>query len=309
MVSDAQGQAKRTTQAAALLFLIGGPIALGALLFWELHTPKPATRTPVVINRNALLPHGYAGPCLNCHTIQELGPMDLSAANMSAFAMTARDRRLLEVGQKVVVPSLLMQLRVPALTRDDILPHDYVGVCSNCHVILDVRPSPAYVASALDNAQRPLGLLNARRPGPTVHPADHRSVADERIRTVSGYVALFLFLLSTAYVVARVLMRHDPARWKGRFKLKPLMKYHQFASAALMAVVLVHWHYSDRGNNALHLAVVALFWLGAAGVVMRKNALTNKVARKGIRLVHTQRFIFIGLIILLVVGHLWVGVQ
>lgn len=300
---------KKAKQGVALFFLIGGPVLLGALLLWELHTPSPATRTPVVINRNALLSHGFAGPCMNCHTIEDVGPMELSARNMGAFNMTARDRWLLESGQRVVVPDLLMRVRVPALTRDDIMPHDYVGVCSNCHVILDVRPSPAHFEAARRNALRTLGAANARRPGPSVHPGERRSEHDEVIRMVSGFIALLLFVLSTGYVVLRNLLRRDPSRWRGRFKLRDWMRYHQLASIALLGVVLVHWCYSDRGNTPLHLAMVILFWLGAAGFAMRKNALTHALARKGVQLVHTQRYLFVALIVLLVVGHLFVGVR
>ena len=300
---------RKTAQRIAFFFLLGGPAVLCAVFFWELHTPDPATRTPVVINRNALLPHGFAGPCMNCHTIQDVGPMALAVSNMAAFTLSPRDRELLQEGQRVVVPDLLMTVRVPALTRDDVMPHDYVGVCSNCHIVLDVRPSAAHFDAALENARRPLAARFAQRPGPTINPSDRRSRGDELIRTVSGCVALFLFILSTGYIVARNLIRRNPKRWRGRFELKDWMKYHQLSSIALMGVVLVHWYYSDRGNTLLHLGVIVLFWLGAAGFAMRKNALTHKVARKGIRLVHTQRYLFIALIALLVLGHFWVGVR
>lgn len=298
-------------QTVSLVILAGIPVLLGAILLWELHTPEPATRTPVVINRNALLPHDFAGPCMNCHRIQEVGPTELSTHNMVAYNLTARERELVGAGQRVVPPTLAMRTRIPAITRDDLLPHSYVGVCSNCHIVLDLSPSASYLESALANARTPLPLRQSAHPGPTVDDSlDHESFElREELRTLSGLVALALFLISAAYVVMRILLRRDPKRWRKRFDLKKWMTIHQWTSVGVCVTALVHWHYSDRGNNFLHIAVLILFWLGAAGFTMRARSISHKSARKGVRLVHTQRYLFLGLIVLLVVGHLLVSVD
>ena len=61
-------------QNAAFYLLIGVPVVAGAVYLWHLQTPNPRVRTPVFINRTSLLPHRFAGPCMNCHRIQEVGP-------------------------------------------------------------------------------------------------------------------------------------------------------------------------------------------------------------------------------------------
>lgn len=300
-----------TKQTLSLVVLLGLPVLVGCLLLWELHTPSPAVRTPVVINRNALLPHDFAGPCINCHRIAELGPTELNTHNMLAYNLTARERELVDAGQRVVLPTVAMRIRTPAILRDDLLPHSYVGVCSNCHVVLDVRPSASYFDNALASARTPLPVFQSAHPGPTVDGSlDHHGFElREDLRSLFGFVSLVLFFVSAVYVVMRILLRRDPKRWRGRLDLKKWIKIHEWTSVGVCLSAMVHWHYSDRGNNFLHVSVLVLFWLAAAGFTMRARSLSNRSARKGVRLVHTQRYLFVGLIVLLVLGHVLVDVH
>ena len=68
--SPAQGALR---QAGTMLVLIVLPVGLFVWFMWHLHTPSPRPKTSVVITRNSLLPHRFAGPCLNCHRIVDVG--------------------------------------------------------------------------------------------------------------------------------------------------------------------------------------------------------------------------------------------
>ena len=50
------------------------------------------------------------------------------------------------------------------------------------------------------------------------------------------------------------------------------------------------------------LALVIVVWLTAAGLILRYR-MAQKDARRQVKLVHTQRFLFFALIGLLVIGH------
>jgi len=287
-----------------LAFLIAVPAVAGAsYLVWELHTTRPRVKTPIVIDRSSLLPHRYVGPCLNCHQIRETRPMALNQSNMSAFRLSPMNQRLVLSGQSVQVPSVAQLARVPAITRSDILPHRYVGVCSNCHVVLDIRPTRPFMQRAMRRAHQPLvalGLPAERiaRGGAREH---HKN---ELYRNIWGFVALGFFIAGCVYLVMRTLLRIDPAAYKGRFPLKKWLLIHEWSFTGFAISGVLHWYYSERGNNFLHLALLALLWLTAEGYVLRYR-LAGGTANRSLRLVHTQQALFIGLVLLLVIGHLF----
>lgn len=283
-------------KAAALAMAILPLFAVGALTLWKLHHPTPTVRAPVAIDRNALLPHRYAGPCLNCHRIVEVGPVAINAGNMQKFRLSPVERQLLLAGQRVDPPDLSQKLSIPAITRTDGLPHPYVGVCCNCHVVLDVHPSPEFMKEAMRRANQPLAGLNLS----AELTARGGSVLDEsraRYRRGWGYAALPLLVLSVVFIVLRIR-----ARKAGAPQRDPWLGLHEAAAAAFCAAALLHWSYSDRGNNFLHLALVSLAWLAAGGAFLRYR-LARRPAGAPSSISKIQRLSLLALVVLLAVGH------
>jgi len=286
----------------AIVVLLVVPVigTLGYLL-WELHTPRTTVRTPITITRNSLLPHRFAGVCENCHRVIEIGPVQMNRDNMSLFNLTPGDRQLLVAGQRVEVPSLLQRIRVPAISLADRLPHPYVGVCSNCHIILDATTTPGFAQRSMQRAYQPLALGSMATERIMRGGARERE-AREFLRNTFGFIALSLFLCASVYLGMRFLLRTFPDKYKGKLKIKPWFVAHEWCSSAFCLAAILHWYYSDRGNTFLHVALLIVIWLTVAGYVLRYRV-THSQTQKNLRLLHTQRGLFLGLVILLVIGH------
>ena len=284
-----------------LLMVVFPLVGLSVTLMYILHTPEPSVKAPVAIDRNSLLPHRFAGPCMNCHQIREVGPVPMNAGNMSHFKLTKTEQQLLLAGQRVETLGLSRKLSIPAITRSDILPHSFVGVCSNCHLVLDVHPSRAYMQTGFRHAGQPLlysdlGVAQIARGG--VHARPRRS----RLRVLWGLLALPLFGLTLVYIVLQLITRSNPAAYRGSFALDTWRVVHQWCAVGFTAVAMLHWYYSDRGNNFLHLAFVALVSLAGLGCVLWFRMRQEGAGRATIQL-HLQRFGFFALIVLVVLGH------
>jgi hypothetical protein len=221
--------------------------------------------------------------------------------NMKLFNLTLEQRRLLVAGQRVEAPSLLQRLRVPAIQRSETLPHPYVGVCSNCHVILDISPSETFAKRAMRRAYQP--LMSSMKPE-RIANGGTRERDREFWRNLFGFVALGLALFACVYIFMRYLMNRYPAVTKGKFKIKPWFTVHEWCSSGFCLATILHWHFSDRGNNLLHISLLIVIWLTVAGYVLRYR-MAEKTTQKGVRLLHSQRGLFLALVLLLVVGHLF----
>ncbi len=285
-----------------LAFMVVLPLlGLFGCIMWILHTPEPRVKIPVAIDSNSLLPHRYAGPCLNCHRILPGAPTAINRANMHLFRLTDAERQLLLAGQSVEVPTLRQKLSIPAITRSDILPHRYVGVCTNCHLVLDVRPTPAYMQEAMRRAGQHLLRSDLTAVGVAWggFASDHRHT---RTRRLWGYTAIPLFVLAIVYVVLRQLVRWNKAAYEGKFPLGAWLVVHQWCAVAFTAAATMHGYYSDRGNNFLHLAFVSAVSLTLIGAALRYLATTDGPGRATF-LLYTQRLLFLGLIAVGVIGH------
>jgi hypothetical protein len=285
-----------------LLFMVVLPlVSLFTLIMWILHTPDPSVKTMVAIDSNSLLPHRYAGPCLNCHQILPGAPTAMNRANMHAFRLTDVERQLLMAGQSVEVPTLRQKLSIPAITRSDILPHRYVGVCTNCHLVLDVRPTPGYMQEAMRRATQHLLKSDLTAVGVAWggFAADHRHSLTRRLW---GYTAIPLFVLAAVYVVLRQIVRLNPTAYQGRFPLDGWLVVHQWCAVGFTAAATMHGYYSDRGNNFLHLAFVAAVSLTLIGAALRYLAISDGPGRATL-LLHTQRALFMGLLAVGIIGH------
>lgn len=286
------------SKVGAVALIVVPIVVIAVTVIWRLHGAHPDIGAPLAINRNSLLPHRYAGPCMNCHRIIDVGPIAMNRNNFKAFRLSEREQRLLLAGQRVEVPTVSQLLRIPAITRTDSLPHPFVGVCSNCHVVLDVRPSPELMARAMELARQP--LVGADLAPAVIARAGVR--VDEtraRYRVAWGWVALPLLLLTSVYVVLRHLARVTPgAQWP----LERWLTIHAWAGGAFAVAASMHWYYSDRGNNFLHLALVAILWLVVGGSLLRLR-IARSGPGNGRALLHTQRVVFLALIGLAAAGH------
>lgn len=303
-----QRNAATRRKARAFLAALAAPAALFAFVLWTLHHPNPRVIAPVALDRNSFLPHHYAGPCLNCHRIKEIGPVAINAGNMASFPLSPIERQLVLAGQRVDVPDLTQKIRIPAITRVQNLPHAYVGVCSNCHVELDVHPSPEFMNQAMRNAWQPL-LGQGTDPA---HTARGGAIWDEtraRNRIVYGFVALATLLIAAAALVARRVEAH---RWRAdaarqRRVVAVCLAIHGWSAMMFCVAATLHWYYSDRGNNFLHLALVLLSGLAAGGIVLRHRLFSEDGASNSRILLHVHRFTFAAFVGLLVLGHLFAG--
>jgi hypothetical protein len=277
------------------------PLCVLLAYVWHLHTPNPNVKVPVQIDRNRLLPHRYAGPCMTCHKIAEVGPIAMNRDNMHAFRLNATEQRLLLAGQRVEVPTPAQKFGIPAITPDDILPHPYVGVCSNCHIVLDVRPPEAFINRAMQRAHQPLtGLgLGADQIARGGHQEDFRRAL---YRAVWGFVGLALLGPACIYIGMRLLERMRPSVYAGKFKSEEWLAVHAWCAGLFSLVTILHWYYSDRGNNLLHIAFVVVVWMTTAGLVLRHGWAHGK-SRPDAPLLRLQRWFFLILAGLVGVGH------
>jgi hypothetical protein len=204
-------------------------------------------------------------------------------------------------GQSVEVPTLRQKLSIPAITRSDILPHRYVGDCTNCHLILDVRPTAAYMQEAMRRATQHLLKSDLTAVGVAWggFTSDHRYA---RTRRLWGYTAIPLFVLTAVYVVLRQMVRVNPTVYQTRFPLGGWLVVHQWCAVGFTAAATMHGYYSDRGNNFLHLAFVAAVSLTLIGAALRYLAFADGPGRATL-LLHTQRLLFMGLLAVGIIGH------
>lgn len=283
----------------AIIAVIGVVVlGLGALLVGR---AKTHVMTNKIITRNALLQHSFAGICINCHLIQNVGPTPINRRTMGRLRLTEEQRRLVRMGQRVDMPSPANALRTPALTREDLLPHGFVGVCSNCHRVLDVGPSAAFMAQALQQVRLE---TDEDEGGPIAAGASAMEYDEGRedLRDFFGAVALIFFGLLSIYVGLRIALRRYPKELRGKFDLKKQLTIHVWTSLAFTAATLLHWYFSDEGNTFLHLALVLVIWLTVAGLLLRYRLVKGK-ARQNVRLSHSQRLLYPLLIVLLIIGH------
>jgi len=295
-MASPNGKAEQRKATWLLVLMLLPALAFGAFVLWTLHHPNPTVRAPVPIDRNSLLPHLYPGACINCHRIEERGPVAIDAGNMNRHALTPLDRRLILAGQRVEVLPISQRVGVPAITRTDGLPHSYIGVCSNCHVVLDVHPSPEFMQQAMRRASKPLITLS---PAEVAHGGSTLDDARSRRRRLWGYAALPLLLLTVAFVVVRALARARPGLQR---RASRTLVLHEISAAAFCTAALVHWYYSDRGNNFLHLSLVTLSWLVAGGLLMGYRA---KLVRRDVNAAfrRAQWLAFGVFVVLLLLGH------
>ncbi len=300
---DARGAKTETLPAAQPTDPAAMTVAGRLTPMWVSPDPIMPTWIPT-IDRRALLPHLYAGICMNCHVV--LGELPTLPVGPDTPGLLPVDQELVRAGQRVLVPTPMQALKAPLITRESILPHVFKGECSNCHSIVQAGrgASPEYLAQGLQLARTRLvgrGLSDSEIARAQIDPrASVRSIA----MISAGIVALGLFLVSMVYVVMKTLIKLDPKKWRARIDIKKWFRIHEWSSIALAAVAVVHWLLSEQGNAFLHVSLLLLVGLAISGVAYRARAL--KAHRKSMRWVHTQRSLTYVLIALAIAGHLMI---
>lgn len=296
---------KRLVAAFGLLLILG-LIALSIFL----HRPHDKAATGIVIDRSALLPHRFAGVCMNCHLVREVGPVAKNRVTMNQQLVNGQwvsplEQASIRAGMRVDVPTVAQRIAAPSLVTTANLPHHFVGVCSNCHEILDAKPSPVFMQEAFALARQPLNFANLGQLAASGHTHDE---AREMARDFWGYIALIFLLISFGYVVLKRLIASYPERFRRRFSLKRWLVVHEWSAFGFTLCAILHWYYSTAGNTLLHLSLVVTLWLSLAGFMLRQRLLRGK-ARQSLRLLHSQQLLAYLLIVLLIVGHLVSGVN
>jgi hypothetical protein len=275
-----------------------------------MHRPHNRAATGIVIDRSALVPHRFAGVCMNCHLIREVGPVAKNPRTLNERLTSGQwvapfERASIMAGMRVDVPTIAQRIVAPSLVPAASLPHHYVGVCSNCHEILDVKPPPAFMNEAFALARQPLNLA---MPGQLVARGHTHDETRENLRDFWGYLGLLFLIVSFGYVVLKRLIASYPEQFRGRFSLKRQLVIHEWSAFAFTLCAILHWYFSIEGNTLLHLSLAITLWLAFAGFVLRQRVLKGR-ARQSLRLLHSQQLLAYLLVVLLIVGHLISGVD
>lgn len=290
------------------------PIALPPLSP-AIPTALPVAQAPAsipTITRTSLLPHEFAGVCEGCHLILETPIVQVDRETVARFAVSDQDRALVMAGQQVVMPTMVHRLQAPLLGGETVLPHRYVGVCSNCHRVVDLGgspPSPAAMAQA-----RTRLLDRDLDPGQIARASSAPQSSLLRVLNYTfGAVALALFLLGMVYVVLKLVILSKPRAQQGRYRkqyhLKRWFQVHVWALPASTVAIVAHWLCSTRGNALLHLSLVLSIVLMVSGLLLRYRIHRLPFGTAGMRWLHTQRVLTCMLIVAAVVGHLLVPMR
>ena len=280
-------------------------VAIGGLLLLMLaaivFAPPKSDSALGKITNNSLLPHQFVGTCVNCHTINQVHPISINNTTMQHLPLRRYERILVRQGQEVMIPNNQLKLQAPQIfTGQTRLPHQYVGVCSNCHTVLDVGRTKEFMKNSMRLARTGnlIDETNARSKA-----ARNKAEVREELRDFWGWVSLILFIIGSIYVVMRGLIRKNKNKFAKMFKINKWLIIHEWTAVFFTFAVLIHWYYSDRGNNFLHLSLFIIGWLFLAGITLRSRVIKGQ-AQKNLRLLHAQQFLFYLLIILLIIGHL-----
>lgn len=113
----------------------------------------------------------------------------------------------------------------------------------------------------------------------------------------------FLIKWANRFVFVKTRLKNKLIRFN-RFQKKHLMRFHFFINPLILGIALWHWLSSQcRSTSLPEYGLVILCVLTGLGLVM-KFKLCPKRFIKSIYRFHSQPIIFIGMIIVLTVGHL-----
>jgi hypothetical protein len=259
------------------------------------------------ITRSSLLPHRFAGLCMNCHAILGGAPLPISKEHVARLKLTPEEQILVRAGQRVEVPSVFQDIKAPLLARDAVLPHSFRGVCSNCHSVVHAGSGPSQEMLLRGLTQARQRLVAQNLPDREIAFAGSAPIGPTRrvLQYVSGALALLMFLVSMVYIGMKVLVRKDK-KYRKLFNMKRWFQIHEWSSYLFALFAVLHWLLSEQGNSLLHLSLVLIVALTLSGLGFRYKILA-KANKKRMRWVHTQQTMAYVLVFLMVAGHLLLG--
>jgi hypothetical protein len=244
------------------------------------------------LRRNTLLPHRFAGICMNCHVILASAPMPVNPDTADILGLGPADRELVRAGQEVRMPSIISDIKAPLIGREANLVHSYWGVCSNCHTIVHAGNGapPKLVAD---------GMRRARQRLLSMHLSDKQiAYANPEVGLTPQVFASYVFgafaLLCLIALVALPYLKNLPP---GR-----AAQLHIWSGIGLTFFAVLHWLFSPRGNAVLHLGLIFVLGLTVSGVFTRARA-----ARGLLGTVHVHRYALYLVIATIAAGHLAVS--
>ncbi len=118
-----------------------------------------------------------------------------------------------------------------------------------------------------------------------------------------GPLAAVFFIMANAYYPARVIARkYIPRSREVEVFFKNYLKIHILFNLMGLLAALLHGHFADESNILLQFSILVTIWLTIIGMLMYYRI--PKVSGKQLRLLHTQQFMFLVWIALIIVGHM-----
>lgn len=260
------------------------------------------------VSRSSLLPHRFAGICMNCHAILGGTPRPIDRRSLErATGLSASERALVQAGQQVRTPTIISDIKAPLIGRNAVLPHKFWGVCSNCHSILHAGtgPSPTQIRLGMGRAQE--GLLAMQLSDEQISYATPN--IEINARGYASYffgVCAFLFFLATMiYPAMEVAAARNAKKYAGTFDLRKWSNIHQCAALGFTGCALLHWFFSPRGNAILHFGLLLAIATAISGVAYKAESI--KTRRPLVGWLHTQRYLTYLMIGVVLAGHLAVS--
>jgi hypothetical protein len=124
----------------------------------------------------------------------------------------------------------------------------------------------------------------------------------DALSTVTGYLSGVLFIVANAYYPARLIARRfKPLPKSVVLFFKKYLEYHIWMNEVAFFAMMVHCHYSDRGNLALTGLYIVTVFLTIEGLVMHHRLIPSE--QKLLRMLHAQQALFVIWVLLIIIGH------
>jgi hypothetical protein len=143
---------------------------------------------------------------------------------------------------------------------------------------------------------------------PAYYAGDVFDIDRSDISDFFGQVALILYIIANIYLLVKYIRVKYKMRNPELMRLsRKLFKIHMVTNVAAFGATLVHYYYAEYWNIFLEISLYLLLWLNVAGFMLKGNFAKDKKVKKALRLLHTQQYVTVTLLLLLIIGHMLVS--